>query len=196
VMVVPATVMARSGGVPKLPTSTDLVGRARRGDPAAFELLILGLGPKMDALARLILRDRQAAEDAVQDALLAAWRELSGLRDDTRFEPWLFRILVNQCRQQHRKRRSSVIAQADFAIGSDETGALSDRDRLERAFVRLSPDQRAAIVLRYYLVWSPDEIATHLGIGESTVRSRIRLGLQAMRASIEADDRPAHVVRM
>jgi RNA polymerase sigma-70 factor (ECF subfamily) len=162
---------------------------ARRGDQQAFEELARAHTPGLDALARLLLRDRDAAADAVQDALVAAWRELPRLRDEHRFESWLTRILVNACRQQLRRNRSLPGLASPTSNASDASGMILERDRLARGFARLSAEHRIVLGLRYYLGWSSEEIADRLGVRHGTVRSRLRHALRQMRAAIEADDR-------
>ena len=75
----------------------------------------------------------------------------------------------------------------------DETLSLDDRDRIERGFRRLPPDQRAILVLTHYLGLTPTEIAERLGIAVGTARSRLHYAHRAMRAALEADERPVAV---
>ena len=90
--------------------TADLVQRAQRGDSDAFEALIRAAYDRLFATAHRILRDRDTAEDAVQDAIVRCWRDIRGLRDPDRFEAWLYRLLVNACRDLSRRarRRPSV----------------------------------------------------------------------------------------
>ena len=82
----------------------ELVDRAKRGDEEAFDALARLVGDRCMAIAYRILRDADLAEDAVQAALIMAWRELRTLRDPDRFEPWLHRILTNECYAEARRR--------------------------------------------------------------------------------------------
>ena len=86
-----------------------LVERAGRGDHDAFTVLASAASTRLDAAARLILRDRELARDAVQNALVRAWRDLPGLRDPDRFDAWLHRLLVNACLDEARRRRRRPI---------------------------------------------------------------------------------------
>jgi len=89
----------------------DLVLRPKRGDHEAFTALIAASVDRLHAAARLILRNQDAAEDAVQDALVRAWVGLRGLRDPERFEAWLHRLLVHGCYRAARRRRSRELTE-------------------------------------------------------------------------------------
>jgi len=170
----------------------DLVERAKHGDKEAFTALVLRLGDRLYAIAFRILRDGSRAEDAVQQALLIAWRELPSLRDDGRLEAWLYRLLVNACyaevRHTTRWQPGLRIVADDIAI-DDAQLSVARRDELERAFRRLSGEQRAVLVLHHYLGLSGAEIGEALGLRPGTVRSRLHYARQLMRAAIEADAR-------
>jgi RNA polymerase sigma-70 factor (ECF subfamily) len=133
----------------------DLVERAMAGDREAFtELTRRSIG-RLYAIARLILRDSERAEDATQEALVAAWRQLSALRDPDRFEAWLRRLLIRACYREAgkegRQRRMAVRVIPVATATADPGIAVADQDELERGFAHLAPDQRALIVLHYYL---------------------------------------------
>ena len=143
--------------------TVELVERAQRGDHEAFDVLATAAYHRLYAIARRILRDGYAAEDAVQDALVRAWRDLRSLRDPDRFDAWLHRLLVNACHDQVRRtrRRPVAVEGIDADPGGPEAGfgAVVDRDELERAFLGLSVDQRAALVLTHYVGMSAVEVA-------------------------------------
>jgi RNA polymerase sigma-70 factor, ECF subfamily len=149
------------------------------------------------AIAQRILRDVGRAEDAVQQTLVIAWRELPGLRDPDRFDAWLQRLLVNASYAEARRSRAWTanvrILPVDGPPGLDETLSLDDRDRIERGFRRLPPDQRAILVFTHYLGLTPTEISERLGIAVGTARSRLHYAHRAMRAALEADERPVAV---
>lgn len=170
----------------------DLVEAARRGDHEAFEVLATSAGDRLYAVARLVLRDTSLAEDAVQEALVRAWQQLPSLRDPDRFDAWLYRLVVNACADQGRqlKRWSTQVQPLPLnASISDDTGAVADREQLERGFSRLKPEQRAVVVLHFYSGFSAAEIARILGIPEGTARSRLHYATEAMRAALQADAR-------
>jgi RNA polymerase sigma-70 factor, ECF subfamily len=176
----------------------DLVQQAQRGDQDAFAVLVRRHGDRLFGVARRILRESDMADDAVQQALVIAWRELPRLREPERFEGWLTRILVRLCYEASRaSRRTSVrVVPLDMTMepwAPDTLASVADRDQLERAFHRLSPEQRAILVLRHYLGLEPTEIARTLGVPAGTVRSRLHHAHREMRAAIEADARLAMV---
>jgi len=172
--------------------STADVVLAMRGDHDAFAALVTGATSRLYALACLILRDADRAEDATQDAFVRAWREIPRLRDAERFDAWLRRLVVNACHDEGRrvKRRAEVsLLGAANRFVVDGSAARAETDRVERAFRRLPIDQRAVLVLQHYIQLSHTEIAETLGIPIGTVKSRVRYGVAAMRAALEADDR-------
>ncbi len=140
-----------------------LVDLARRGDEEAFTDLARAVGDRLMAIAYRILRDADRAEDAVQQALVIAWRELPTLRDPDRFDAWLRRILVNACyaeARRHRRWAANIrVLPVDGPDGRDDMSTVVERDRLERGFRRLSPEQRAIFVLHHDLGLTLAEIA-------------------------------------
>jgi RNA polymerase sigma-70 factor, ECF subfamily len=172
----------------------DLIQRAQQGDQAAFEDLIRDAYDRLYAIAHRILRDRLAAEDAVQDAIVRCWRDLRGLRDPKRFEAWLHRLLVNACRDQARRgrRRPTEVygSEADPPASDDDYGRLADHDELERGFIALPAEQRIVLVLTHYAGYSAPEVATILGVATGTVYSRMHYGTRAMRAALARPSTP------
>ena len=171
----------------------DLVEAARRGDREAYADLIRARGDRLFALAQRILRDVDRTEDAVQDALVIAWRDLPGLRDADRFDAWLHRLVVRSCvREAVRQRRVVTnlrVLPLDLPAPTDDILSFADRDQLERGFRRLDPQQRAILALRHFAGYEPTEIAEILGIPAGTARSRLHHAHRAMRAALEADAR-------
>lgn len=170
-----------------------LVERARQGDGEAFDALARIVGDRCMAIACRILRDADLAEDAVQAALIIAWRELRTLRDPDRFEPWIHRIVTNQCYSEARRRRRQTadirLLPVETHLDTGEILTVNDRDQLERAFRRLTLEQRAVLVFHHYLGLTLTEVADHIGIPVGTAKSRLHHATNALRASIEADAR-------
>ena len=170
-----------------------LVDRAKGGDGEAFDALARMVGDRCMAIAYRILRDADLADDAVQAALITAWRELRTLRDPDRFEPWLHRILTRECYTEARRRTrwSAGIRILPVAFEADPGGILTvnDRDQLDRAFRRLTLEQRAVLVFRHHLDLTLAEVADRLDIPVGTATSRLHHAMRALRASLEADSR-------
>ena len=171
----------------------DLVEAARRGDREAYADLIRVRGDRLFAIAQRILRDVDRTEDAVQDALVIAWRDLPGLRDPDRFDAWLRRLLVRSCISEARRERrlgaTVRVLPMDLPTSSDDYVSVADRDELDRGFRRLPPEQRAILVLRHFAGLETAEIADALAIPPGTVRSRLHHAHRAMRAALDADAR-------
>ncbi len=166
----------------------DRIERAREGDHDAFAELVDARLARLDAAARLILRDPELARDAVQEALIRAWRDLPGLRDPDRFDGWLQKLTVNACLDLVRRRRRRAIevelSPIDPPATSDFTGALADRELVDQALRRLDPGHRAVVALHYLLGMPLPEVAAALGIPLGTAKSRLHYSLAAMRANV------------
>jgi hypothetical protein len=154
----------------------DLVSSAQRGDRSAFVDL---MNPRVDglfALAQRILRDVDRAEDALQDALVIAWRDLRGLRDPDRFDAWLRRVVVRECIDQATRERRRVanlrVLPIDGPAAPDDLLTLADRDQLERGFQRLSPSN---------------------GRSSCSITSRATPRARSPRSSVSRRERPARV---
>jgi RNA polymerase sigma-70 factor, ECF subfamily len=171
----------------------DLVEAAKRGDREAYADLIRVRGDRLFAIAQRILRDVDRTEDAVQDALVIAWRGLPNLRDPDRFDGWLRRLLVRSCIDAARRERRHIasirVLPKDIPSAADDYLTVVDRDELDRGFRRLNPEQRAILVLRHFAGLDTAEIADTLGIPAGTVRSRLHHAHRAMRAALDADAR-------
>lgn len=173
----------------------ELVVLAQRGDRSAFGQLAAEVADRLYALAFRVLRDGDLAEDAAQEAIVLIWRDLRALRDPHRFETWAYRILVRSCYREARRRRGRVAhpyALRDVSF-PDAADAVADRDELERAFARLTAQQRAVITLQYYLGMTHPQIADVLEIPVGTVGSRLHAAKRALRASLDAEARTASV---
>jgi RNA polymerase sigma-70 factor (ECF subfamily) len=172
----------------------ELVERARKGDRDAFASLVHQVSDALFAVAHRILRDSDLAEDALQDALITAWRKLPHLREPERFEAWVHRILVHACyAEARRSRRWTANVRAlpvDGPATPDAHLSVADRDELERAFRRLPFDQRVVFVYHHYVGLPLVEIAETLGIPAGTARSRLHYATRTLRAVIEADAEP------
>jgi RNA polymerase sigma-70 factor, ECF subfamily len=169
-----------------------LVERATKGDRDAFGELAERAVDRLYRVAYRISRDPEIARDATQQALLEAWRDLASLRDPDRWEAWTYRLLVRACYRESRRERRLAgnvrLLPIDRATTPDTTLSVADRDQLERAFRRLSPEQRAVVVLHHYAGLPLTKVADALGIPAGTARSRLHHASRRLRAAIEADD--------
>jgi RNA polymerase sigma-70 factor (ECF subfamily) len=170
-----------------------LVERAMRGDSDAFSSLAEASLDRQYAVATLILRDRDRAQDAVQEALVSAWRDLRSLRDPDAWEAWLYRLTVWACYRLARKERRRevvelhIVPDPQMVGAADATASVLDQDQLERRLGDLPIDQRAVLVLRYFLDLPLADVAAVLGIPIGTAKSRLYRGLEVMRAGMSAE---------
>ncbi len=172
----------------------DLVVRARAGDREAFTVLVHQVSDSLFAVAHRILRDTGLAEDALQNALVLAWRRLPKLRDPERFEAWIHRILVHACYDESQRARQWSaqvrVLPLDGPSTPDGSAVLADRDELERAFRRLTVEQRAVFVLHHYLGLPLVEVAELLEIPAGTARSRLHYAIAGLRDALVAEREP------
>ena len=170
----------------------DLVERAMRGDRDAFTSIAAESVDRCYALAYRILRDPHRAQDATQQALLGAWRDLPELKEPERFDAWLYRLVVNACYAEARSRRrwNAQVTLAPASAANPEPDlarSVAHRDELEDAFRKLSPERRAVVVLHHHLGYPLTEIASTLGIPVGTARSRLHYAVRQLRAALDDD---------
>lgn len=167
-----------------------LVERAQAGDLEAFAQLAKASAARLKGVAYLILRDEHRAEDALQDALLLAWRDVRALRDPDAWDAWVRRLTVNACyKAAAKERRRSNFEQhvaytPDSARTPDAASGVAEREWVLGELDRLDTDRRVVLVLHYYLDLPLSEVAEILGIPYGTVTSRLHRGLEAMRRSM------------
>jgi len=174
-------------------TDLDAVARAREGDREAFDRVAMQVVDRLYRIARLILRDTELAEDAVQETLVRAWRDLRALRDPARFDAWIHRLLMravtDEFRQVQRQRAVVTVLRPEASM-RDDSEAIAVREQLERGFQRLTMEHRTVLVLRLYLGLSLEETAVTIGIPVGTAKSRLHYATEAMRDALAADARP------
>ena len=160
------------------------------GDHDAFSELARAAMDRQFAVATLILRDSERARDAVQESLIAAWRDIRALRDPDKWEAWLHRLTVRSCYRLAKKERRRntvelhVIAEPRPDPGSHFALSVEERDRMERELGRLTVDQRAVMVLHFYADLTLQQAADVLEIPVGTAKSRLHYGLRALRESM------------
>jgi RNA polymerase sigma-70 factor (ECF subfamily) len=163
-------------------------------DEATFSSLVRPHLSRLHALALAILGDDDDARDALQEALAHAWQGLSGLRESSRAEAWLTRILVNECRTALRRRRRQPVREIRVEPDgpNDEADGgfvdlVSTRDLMERAFERLDAETRAVLALRYLDDRTVPQIAATLAVPEGTVKSRLHAARRSLARSLERE---------
>ena len=174
-----------------------LVSQAQRGDHDAFSALITDRISRLYGVAGLITGRRDLAEDAVQEALMHAWRDLRRLREPDKFDAWLHRLLVNAChdqgRRQKRQRGETPLMDQQFTGDRDPAQAVVVRDEIEQALRGLNHEDRTLVVLRYYLGLSTREAAAAVGMREGTLKSRLHRAMKSMTAAVEAESQPTEI---
>ena len=142
------------------------------------------------AIATLILRDVDRAQDAVQEALVSAWRDVRALRDPEAWDAWLHRLTVRACYRLATSQRRRDLVEVRVVPDptpdrvTDFTTSVAERDRMEREMGRLSLDQRAVLVLHFHADLTLEQVADVLGIPIGTAKSRLHYALQALRGTM------------
>ena len=167
----------------------ELVARARRGDREAFALLIEPRALGMVRTARAILNSDSDAHEAVQETLIAAWIGLPRLRDDHRFDAWLARVLLNQCRESIRRRGRvrEIHVEGLEPAAPDIAEASVTQAAILRAFDRLSVEERHILALRHLHDLPVAIIAEQLDIPVGTAKSRLWTARRSLERALEAE---------
>lgn len=150
-----------------------------------FAELVAPLIPAAQRLAYGMLQNPQDCEDAVQEATFKAWRAFPRLRENSELRPWFLTIVANECRQRIRNRWWSIFKMAAPADDLPAPTAVDDEGLdLRQAVARLPHDMKLAIVLRFYLDLSFDEVARVLKVSNVAARARVYRALQRLRVQI------------
>jgi RNA polymerase sigma-70 factor (ECF subfamily) len=160
---------------------TESLAKAKAGDGRAFEALLTPVLDPAFRLAMTMLNDRTAAEDAVQEAALKAWRNLGTFRAGAPLRPWFLTIVANECRNVRRKRWWHVQRFADLAHRATANEKWADRIDLDAALDRLPKHHLEVLTLYYHLDLPIEEVARVLGCSEPAARQRIHRALAALR---------------
>ena len=170
-------------------TNSGLVAAAVRGDRDAFRRLVEPDLPAALGTARIVTRSEADAADAVQDALLSAWKGLASLRDRDAFRPWFRRQVVRAALRTVERRGRSIELVADVPAPVDQLDREIDRRILGRAFDGLAPRDRLLLTLHHFWGLPIEETAAHLGIPAGTVKSRVHYAMERLRAAFAAEER-------
>ena len=163
----------------------ELLLRVRAGDREAFDLIVAERAEPMYRTALAVLGNEADARDAAQDSFVAAWRGIRGLRDIDRFDAWLGRILINQCRSALRRRGRVREVGMDLALETLVADADYDSADFDDAFARLTVDQRAILVLHHLHGYGVREVADWLGIPVGTVKWRLSRARKALQQELD-----------
>ncbi len=166
-----------------------LVQAARAGDRDAFRRLVEPDLPAALGTARIVTRSEADAADAVQEAMLSAWRGLGALRDPDAFRSWFRRHVVRAALKAAGRRGRVAELDPATAAPEGELDAAIDRRTLARAFDRLDARDRLILTLHHFWDVPIAEAATYLGIPEGTVKSRLHYAMDRLRAAFEAEER-------
>jgi RNA polymerase sigma-70 factor (ECF subfamily) len=157
---------------------------AQAGSASDLEALFRAHWPRAYRAAYLVVGDAGAAEDIAQEAFLAAVRSLDRFDRRRPFGPWLHRIVVNRAIDWARARRLRAEAELSESLPAPPEPDRTEAGLLAARIAELSPEHRAVIVLRYLLEYTPGEIARLLGVPRGTVNSRLRRGLDQLKAAL------------
>ena len=173
-----------------------LIEAARRGDREAFDAIVRTRLDTVYRTAFTILGNDSDAQDATQETFVAAWRNLPSLREADRFDAWLRRITINACRMAIRRRgtvREISIdlpdTQQPMSAGAGPASLAAEAEVFDRAFARLSVDDRAILVLHHHEELGVAEIAERLGIPIGTVKSRLHRARGALQRALDRENR-------
>ena len=174
-----------------------LIQRASGGDPAAFNRLMAQHEKKMYAIALRMFGNREDAQDCLQEAMLRVYRAIGGFKGQSSFSTWLYRITMNTCLDELRRKKNKQSTSLDNLLeqgwspsddeGTPEKHAVRSelRRELNKAIQELPEDMRSAVVLRDIQGFSYDEIAGALGVNVGTIKSRISRAREKLRGKLK-----------
>jgi RNA polymerase sigma-70 factor, ECF subfamily len=179
------------------------IAASQCGDARAFNRLVLKWEKRVYNVAFRMLRDREEAEEATQDAFFLAFRNIRRFRLDSKFSTWMYRIVLNHCITRLRQRPPGVhfslehgsndlIPAPQLKVGENQLGDLMQREQRHRVLTALShlpPEQQAVIELKFFQELKFEEIAEILDVPLSTVKSRLYAGLEMLKARLGNEPR-------
>lgn len=174
-----------------------LVKRCQKGDEGAFRILVEKYKDLLLGTAYLMLKDRQSADEVVQETVIKMWENLPSLRNSSSLKPWLMRILVNEANRQFRKKSIPTVSLEYVSEIPDDDYDIDElliqeenHQMLREALSSLSPEQREVIVLRYFSDLTVPEIAAAISIPEGTVKSRLSRALDKLYMMVTCAENP------
>jgi RNA polymerase sigma-70 factor (ECF subfamily) len=172
----------------------ELIKRSMKGDERAFRILVEKYQNILYGTAYLILRDRQMTEEAVQETILKMWKHLGSLHTENSIKPWLMKVIINEANRQFRKKNLPTVPleevpEQEDAGDMDEMLIHEENHHvLREALAELSPEQREAVILRYFSDLTVPEIAAATSIPEGTIKSRLSRALDRLYTVIGGSD--------
>ena len=177
------------------------VTASQHGDTRAFNRLVLKWEKSVYNVALRILRDREEAAEATQDAFLLAFKNIKRFRKDSKFSTWLYRIIINHCLTQVKQRPPGSHCSLEDETGvenpasqlritGNQVGNLLEREQRERVMAavwHLPPEQQAVIELKFFKELTFEEIASVLEVPLSTIKSRLYSGLEMLKTRLGAE---------
>lgn len=154
----------------------DLIEKAKQGDKEAFTKLIEKNEMKLYKIAKIKLRNETDIEDVVQETMLNLYTKLSKLKDNTKFDIWLYKILINQCNQKYRKNKISIISLETVENQKTYNNTIKIEDKLdyERILEMFSSKDQIILLLYYSNGYTTKQIAKILGKNENTIKTKLR----------------------
>lgn len=175
-----------------VPPDAELIATVLGGDVEAYSILVRRYRDGCFRFALRQLGNREDAEDALQEALVRAYRGLSNCRERNRFSAWLYTIVVNECRtratRRARRERRFVGDVSDEVADTNQESHGSDAavgDEIAYALQQLAPEQREAFLLKYVEELSYEEMAEITGVGVSALKMRVKRGCERLRELLE-----------
>ena len=174
-----------------------LIERASGGDPSAFNQLMAMHEKRMYAVALRMFANREDAQDCLQEAMLRIYRAIGGFKGQSSFSTWVYRITMNTCLDELRRRKTRAATSLDTLLDSGwspadegdvpERHAVASEQRrvLDAAIAELPEDMRSAVVLRDVQGFSYDEISAMLEVNVGTIKSRISRGREKLRQILQ-----------
>ena len=172
-------------------TDNQAILGCQRGDRNSFRHLVDRYKDVLYGTAFLMTSNRALAEEQVQEALLSAWKGILGFKKDRPFKPWLMRILVNTVLSHQRRRRVATVPLGppdhpdQSASPADSLETRESRHMVRQALLRLTPEHRQVVVLRYFSELTVPEVARSIGLREGTVKSRLHRALAHLRQDLQ-----------
>ncbi len=175
-----------------------LTKKSINGDIDQFEKRVSEYNRYVYNIAYRMMGNQQDAEDMAQESLIKAYRKIDTFREDANFSTWLYRIVINTCKDELRKRKEKVLSLDDEdgvknIVASEVDDPLivyeknEVKERVQSAIDQLSEDYKSVIVLRELMGYSYDEMSTILDVPIGTIRSRLSRSRQALKLLLKAD---------